>query len=605
MQFLNKDIKGIILSNINFNEIKKLIKTTKNMESLILLMRIYNNEVSYTVHDDSHYAILESNILNKRYDIPVPKTIKKGFFKRFTWLECLDYGIFVINQRGKIIYVNIITQNLTVLLPKRKILSYSINKDSSTLALCYRDYKLKARCLKIFDSTGNVVYHLNDFKPLVKDIIFDKDKLFFILRGRKELRYVDLIKNEDNSIYKKSQIHGLYLKSNKLLTTIKNAILLFDTMGKDIVSVIKLDITPQVFYSLSAYSFLVLHGNNFLYDFNIQSLGFKRLYFEFDRYIESYNLTVYSESEHNLIILIDNLYYIYSKSNMSCIFIGYFNSQNFYIDVVGNKILSFNYSRNINKNLFLEIQEYELIDFTKVININEIFSNKDRGYDRIYNLPTTKNLLIHLKREELFYYNYYRNTAVKLFNAKGHIVPVSSLNFCYIDNEDIISYNIINNTRTYLLKCSDISLIQKLNNFLFIIHENNIIIYDLVNKCISLIQSFFGKVYVRESFFDKLIYISASGENNIYTVQKGKVGRLWNEASSNVFNIYNDEKNVYVFTRDSQMVCINRNLDLNIQPTNVENIDKTNLNCELKDLLLKYQKQGFRSYEYYDYYDYY
>jgi hypothetical protein len=180
---------------------------------------------------------------------------------------------------------------------------------------------------------------------------------------------------------------------------------------------------------------------------------------------------------------------------MSCIYKGYFNSQNNYIDVVGNKILSFNYTRNINKKLFLEIEEYELIDFTKVININVIFSNKDRRYDRIYNLPTTKNLLIHLKREELFYYNYYRNTAAKLFNTKCHIVPLSSLTFCYNDNEDIISYNIINNTRTYLLKCSDISLIQKLNNFLFIIHENNIMIYDLVNKCISLTESFSGNVY--------------------------------------------------------------------------------------------------------------
>jgi hypothetical protein len=307
MQFLNKYIKDIILLNINFNEIKKLIKTTKNMESLILLMRIYNNEVSYAVHDDSHYTILESNILKKRYDISVSKTIKKGFFKRFTWLECLDYGIFVINQRGKIIYVNTITKNLSVLLPKRKILSYNINKDSSTLALFYRDYKLKTRCLKIFDSTGNVVYYLNDFMPLIKDMIFNENILFYIVRGRNELRCVDLIKNEDSSIYKKSQLHGLYIKNNTLLTTVTKAVLLFGAMSNDIISVIKLDITPQVFYSLSANSFLVLHGNNFLYDFNIQSLSFKRLYFEFDTYIESYYLKVYSESEYNLIILIDNL----------------------------------------------------------------------------------------------------------------------------------------------------------------------------------------------------------------------------------------------------------------------------------------------------------
>jgi hypothetical protein len=29
------------------------------------------------------------------------------------------------------------------------------------------------------------------------------------------------------------------------------------------------------------------------------------------------------------------------------------------------------------------------------------------------------------------------------------------------------------------------------------------------------------------------------------------------------------------------MVCIDRNLDLNIQPTNAENIEKTNLNLKI------------------------
>jgi hypothetical protein len=565
------------------------------MDLLILLLRIYTNEAPYVLHSNSHNAILESKILKKGYDIPVPTEIKKCFFKKFTWLECLGYGIFVINQRGRIIYVNTIKKNLSVLFRKTKILKYSTNKDNSTIALYSRDYKLKTRSIKIFNSMGNVVYHLDDFKPLVKDMVFDKDKLFYIIRGRKELRCAALIEDEDNSVYKKSQLHGLYLKSDKLLITIKKAILLLDTRSNDIISIIKLDITPQVFYSLDTYSFLVLHENNLLYEFNIYSLSFKRLYFEFDRNIGScyYDLTVYSESEHNLIILIYNLYYVYSKSNMRCIFKGYFDHRNFYIDGVGNKILSFNYSKNTNGNLIFEVEEYELIDFTKVINISHIFSNKVLRFEKIYQLPSTKNLLIHFNGVELFYYNYYRNIAVKLIDTEGQIVPLSNSTFCYNDNEDVISYHIIKNTRTFLFKCPDISIIRKLNNFLFITHKNNLMVYDLINKCLSLSETFLGYIYGQESFFDKLIYICELGENYIYTVQKGKVRRLWSEVSRNVYGVYNDEKYVYVLSRDNQMVCIDRNLDLNIQPTNAENIEKTNLNRQLKELLLKREKYVF------------
>jgi hypothetical protein len=49
---------------------------------------------------------------------------------------------------------------------------------------------------------GNLVYYSDDFKPLVKEIIFDKDKLYYIAYGRTELRCTDLVKKEDNIIYK-------------------------------------------------------------------------------------------------------------------------------------------------------------------------------------------------------------------------------------------------------------------------------------------------------------------------------------------------------------------------------------------------------------------
>jgi hypothetical protein len=79
MQLLNKDIKGIMLFNININDIKKLLKTTKNLDTLKLLLNIYVNEVSYTLHYQIDHGILKSNILKERYDIPVPKTIKRVF----------------------------------------------------------------------------------------------------------------------------------------------------------------------------------------------------------------------------------------------------------------------------------------------------------------------------------------------------------------------------------------------------------------------------------------------------------------------------------------------------------------------------------------------
>jgi hypothetical protein len=255
---------------------------------------------------------------------------------------------------------------------------------------------------------------------------------------------------------------------------------------------------------------------------------------------------------------------------MSCIFKGFVKGRNTYIDEVGNKILSFNYSKNINNKLVLTVEEHELIDFTIVININDIFPNRDSYNSRIYHLPSTKNLLIHFDEEEVFYYNYYNRTAVKLLNTGKYIVPLSSFTFCYNDKEDIYIYNILNNSTKFLLNCQNINIISKLNNFLFIISENNnVTIYDLNNKCVALTESLVGTFYSHRTYFDKLVYIDASGQDCIYTVQTGKIAKLWSESSEyseKVFDIFNDENNVYVFTRDKLMVCVNRNLDLVVQP---------------------------------------
>jgi hypothetical protein len=102
------------------------------------------------------------------------------------------------------------------------------------------------------------------------------------------------------------------------------------------------------------------------------------------------------------------VYYIINKTSMTCIHKGMWCERNSYIDAVNNKIISFNYSK-ITNLLFLEIREFELIDFSKVINLDNFFPNEKKGFICEYQIPSSKNFIIKLE-SKTYYYNYFKNS---------------------------------------------------------------------------------------------------------------------------------------------------------------------------------------------------
>ena len=72
MKLLNKDIKGIILSNLTKNDIQLLLKSTKCLAMMRLLIVPCANEEDYKVYHKGRYFILKSNLIKKEYNIPIP-----------------------------------------------------------------------------------------------------------------------------------------------------------------------------------------------------------------------------------------------------------------------------------------------------------------------------------------------------------------------------------------------------------------------------------------------------------------------------------------------------------------------------------------------------
>jgi hypothetical protein len=107
MKFFNIDIRSIILSNLHINDIKKSIKVTKCLELLRPMIRLFNTEQPYKLKEEHTNAIVQSNILNAEYSIPIPKTLKKSLSTNVFWIECLTQGAFFIFKSPKIIFLNL------------------------------------------------------------------------------------------------------------------------------------------------------------------------------------------------------------------------------------------------------------------------------------------------------------------------------------------------------------------------------------------------------------------------------------------------------------------------------------------------------------------
>jgi hypothetical protein len=408
---------------------------------------------------------------------------------------------------------------------------------------------------------------------------------------RSELRRMNLTNKEDSLVNNKCKIESIYLKNNYLFVIIKKAITLIDTRDLHNISFIKLDRTPQCFYSLSDYSFLVLHENLLFYEFNIHSHSLKRLYFEIDIKKESARrYRIYSNSKDNLILLNNKIYYIINKSNMKCIFKGYCDYDSFYIDGIKNKLLSFLYS-GLDNIISLLIKEYELFDFSKAINVYNLLSNQGTYYI-CYQIPHSKNFLIRTNRDTIYYYNYLANTVeTHLLNTSGgdDIVPLADTLICCDFNDDVFLYNLLTKVKTIIAKCPNLKSLDKLNNYLVILNRTIITIYDLKLRCVSDEISF-DYIYKYKTYFNCLIYVEAQNEKFVYTIKCGLLKKLWN---GNYLYLSSDDHCVYIFAKDNQMICIEKDTNIIYKLASKENVKNTNLPLKDKEILIRKLKRGF------------
>jgi hypothetical protein len=589
MKFLNKDITGIILSNLTINSIKKFMKLTRCKYTLTLLIKHFLNKNPYTLVYRNPNAIFQSTILNKEYHISIPNALKRSYLNTIYWIESIAQGVFIIYQGVKIIFANINKRKCSVLQITRKIYSLAVNRELSAIAICYNDHKLKSICLKVYNSEGKIMYCL----PLnfrIKKMVFDNDYMYYNA-FRSELRRMNLANKEDSLVYNKCKIERIYLKNNYLFVIIKKAIMLINTRDLHNISFIKLDKTPQCFYSLSDYSFLVLYENLFFYEFNIYSQSLKRLYFEVDMKKErAHCYEIYSESKDNLILLNNKIYYIINKSNMKCIFKGYCDYDSFYIDGIKNKLLSFRYS-GLNNTISLSIKEYELFDFSKAINVYNLLSNQGTYY-MCYQIPHSKNCLIRTDREQIYYYNYLANTVeAHLLNTSGghNIVPLSDTLICCDFNDDVFLYNLLTKVKTIIAKCQYLMFLDKLNNYLVILNRTIITIYDLKLRCVSD-EITFDYIYKYKTYFNCLIYVETQNEKFVYTIKCGLLNKLWN---GNYLYLSSDDHCVYIFAKDNQMMCIDKDANIICKLASKENVKNTNLSLKDKEILSCKLKRGF------------
>jgi hypothetical protein len=317
-----------------------------------------------------------------------------------------------------------------------KILFHYANQINSTITLYYADYKLNCKCLKTFNSDGNLVSYHSFFEPCIKEMVIDNNMLYYIVKGRRELKSINLQNKENKLIYKKDRIHGLHLKSEYLIAMRNMSIILIDMTSSGKICLIKLEIRPSLFFSITDQISLIINKENVIYEFNIQNQSLKKFSY-INKNIMQNNIKVYSYSNEAFILVLEKMYFILNILDRKCIYKSYCEQLNFYINGANNRIISFDYTEDNT----LCITEYELIDTSKVINITDIMQHKDKDF-RLYQFHLTKNFLIKpFCCKDIYYYNFYKNKAEKIFETKStRIIPLTRFSIGYYNDKDIIIY---------------------------------------------------------------------------------------------------------------------------------------------------------------------
>jgi hypothetical protein len=100
-------------------------------------------------------------------------------------------------------------------------------------------------------------------------------------------------------------------------------------------------------------------------------------------------------------------------------------------------------------------------------------------------------------------------------------------------------------------------------------------------------------IYGYGIIFDRIIFIDTLKDNIFYKIKDGRLEKFWVEPEANFFGLYNDQNSAFIFTRDKQMICINKDINIIVKPATAKNIRDTSLCVKDKEILLKQEMKGF------------
>jgi hypothetical protein len=86
--------------------------------------------------------------------------------------------------------------------------------------------------------------------------------------------------------------------------------------------------------------------------------------------------------------------------------------------------------------------------------------------------------------------------------------------------------------------------------------------------------------------FAGLFYITTDNESTVFNIINGNVEKLWSEPIQNFFDIFHNDKEAFVITRDEKMICLNSKSKINVKSLTRENILIADLSLWKEELLL-------------------
>jgi hypothetical protein len=539
MTFLNKDIISIIASHLD-TDLINLLPNTRSKVILGALVKVLNRvefNIDYIKRSDRnnesiYYGInlgLYNSFKKEKYKInlPIDSKIKNNFL-----IESFGKGIFLLIKL-EILYVNINNNKSFVLFLGEGLLNYSINKENSTITVYCFEYKYDRYSLKVFNSEGQMIHYVPSFKKIGAFIYYNE--VLFYTQG-KNLKGFHLNENSYFDIYNnhKSKNNQLFVKDGLLFSVITDGILIYDTNSTDNIRIVKLDMSPKKFFPFSSDSLLILHGDNFFYEFNIQSQNFKRLYLEIDKIINAGNsVEIYSDAVRESFAFVhdddeeEEVYYVINKKSKQCYYKGYNDHRYCYIHISSDKKFLFSIDQD---DKILKIKGLPLKPYSKIILPNELLQDQSISIERAYLMPKSTNILFYTVENEIYYYTSYNNNIRFIKKLLGYVELILISHFCfyYKLNGCLYIYNLHNNSEKILFY-NRIEKIKRFGCYRLVIHDGSFIsIYDLRFKNLICVEEF-ADIDRISCYYDRLIAINTNSLYYVFKLENNRLVKLYED----------------------------------------------------------------------------